>query len=350
MGRHRGRGTFTSGVARAFPGGQAAHPEDQNEEENEEKLRKNGRTYRKMRKDWGNVPGNVCILPTREWEAGYGPDFYPGPGGSHMMGVCCSYVGLISDPVGGGNSTFFQVGVCSPNFRLSVGIANWYLSLKEGACELKISRGLSLWAENFQIWGLRAKIWAKIEAIEAKISKFSHKGSCELTLLVEMGPLQTTGEAWKGGLQGHTSPYPLSRSVPPGLKTCVQFPTKIGLSLRNGSAFPKFQGAMRTLTKYISRKFTKMTLKNDGQGFQGSSGMHTSIQTKFEYSLHVKEWTKRWCSIHSEKSENHFKREILPKKRVIDITPKEWHFTSIRVKINDSSLPLKTCCPQSNCI
>ena len=27
-----------SGVARAFPGGQAAHPEDQNEEENEERL------------------------------------------------------------------------------------------------------------------------------------------------------------------------------------------------------------------------------------------------------------------------------------------------------------------------
>ena len=30
-----------------------------------------------------------------------------------------------------------------------------------------------------------------------------------------MGPLQTKGEAWKGGLQGHTSPYPLSSSVPP---------------------------------------------------------------------------------------------------------------------------------------
>ena len=40
-----------SGVARAFPGERAAHPEDQNEEENEEKLRKNERSYRKMRKD-----------------------------------------------------------------------------------------------------------------------------------------------------------------------------------------------------------------------------------------------------------------------------------------------------------
>ena len=58
-----------SGVARAFPGGRAAHPEDQNEEENEEKLRKNERSYRKMRKDWGNHP----IFPAREWEASYGP-------------------------------------------------------------------------------------------------------------------------------------------------------------------------------------------------------------------------------------------------------------------------------------
>ena len=59
-----------SGVARAFPGGWAVRPEDQNVEENEEKLRKNKRTYRKMKKDWGNV----LILPTWEWEAGYGPE------------------------------------------------------------------------------------------------------------------------------------------------------------------------------------------------------------------------------------------------------------------------------------
>ena len=58
-----------SGVARAFTGGRAAHPEDQNEEENEENLRKNESKYLKMRKDWGNV----LILPTWEWEAGYSP-------------------------------------------------------------------------------------------------------------------------------------------------------------------------------------------------------------------------------------------------------------------------------------
>ena len=58
-----------SGVARAFPGERAAHLEDQNEEENEENLRKYEINYRNMGKDWGNGP----ILPTREWEAGYGP-------------------------------------------------------------------------------------------------------------------------------------------------------------------------------------------------------------------------------------------------------------------------------------
>ena len=45
-----------------------AHPEDQNEEENQENLKKNERTYKKIKKDWWNVP----IFPTRECEDGYG--------------------------------------------------------------------------------------------------------------------------------------------------------------------------------------------------------------------------------------------------------------------------------------
>ena len=68
--------------------------------------------------------------------------------------------------------------------------------------------------EFFCVVGFRAKIWAKIEAVEAKFSQ--NLGSCELTLLLEMGPLRTSGAAWKGGLQGRTSSYPLSRSVLPG--------------------------------------------------------------------------------------------------------------------------------------
>ena len=61
--------TFRSGVARAFPGEPPTRKTKMRK-----KIKKiwwkNERTYRKMRKDWGNV----LILPTREWEAGYGPD------------------------------------------------------------------------------------------------------------------------------------------------------------------------------------------------------------------------------------------------------------------------------------
>ena len=128
-------------------------------------------------------------------------------------------------PGGGGHSTFFQVGVCGPYFR-SVGLANWHLPLKRGACERKISKLGGLWAENFQIWGLvswkfpnlgacELKFGWKLRLLRLKFPHFLKRGSCELTLLLEMGPLRAAGEAWKGGLQGRTSPYPLSRSVPP---------------------------------------------------------------------------------------------------------------------------------------
>ena len=60
---------YSSGVARAFPGGRLAHPEDQNEEENKWSLRKNKKTCsnfeEKMRK--------VELLLTQDCEAGYGP-------------------------------------------------------------------------------------------------------------------------------------------------------------------------------------------------------------------------------------------------------------------------------------
>ena len=127
---------------------------------------------------------------------------------------------------GGGHSTFFQVGVCGPDFQ-SVGLANWHSPLK---------RGGGLWVENFQIWGLvswkfpnlglvswkfpnlgacELKFGWKLRLLRLKFPNFLKRGSCELTLLLEMGPLRAAGEAWKGDLQGRTSPYPLSRSVPP---------------------------------------------------------------------------------------------------------------------------------------
>ena len=127
--------------------------------------------------------------------------------------------------VPGGHSTFFQVGVCGLDFR-SVGVANWHFPLKRGACERKISKFGGLWAENFQIWGLvswkfpnlgacELKFGWKLRLLRLKFPNFLKRGSCELTLLLEMGPLRAAGGAWKGGLQGRTSPYHLSRSVPP---------------------------------------------------------------------------------------------------------------------------------------
>ena len=102
---------------------------------------------------------------------------------------------------GGGPQLFFQVGVCSRIFevwglRTDIclwkrglwtenvqiwGLANWKCP-NLGACELKISK----------VGGLWAKIWAKIEAVEVKISKFSHKGV-----------LWTDSFAWNGTLANY---------------------------------------------------------------------------------------------------------------------------------------------------
>ena len=127
----------------------------------------------------------------------------------------------------GGALNFFQVGVCGPDFR-SVGLANCYLPLKMGACELKISQFRGLWTENFPIWRLASWKFPNLEACELKFGwkmrllrlkfpNFLKRGSWELTFLREMRPSRTAEEAWKGGLQGRTSPYPISRSVPPGV-------------------------------------------------------------------------------------------------------------------------------------
>ena len=59
-----------SSVARAFQSGWLAHPEGQNEEENEKMLRKNKLNWLKYEENWGRVEN----LPTRDCEAGYGPD------------------------------------------------------------------------------------------------------------------------------------------------------------------------------------------------------------------------------------------------------------------------------------
>ena len=81
---------------------------------------------------------------------------------------------------------FFQVGICGPDFR-SVGLGNWHLPLKRGACERTISKFGDLWAENFKIWGLVSWIskfgglWAENFQIWGLVSwKFPNLGACEL--------------------------------------------------------------------------------------------------------------------------------------------------------------------------
>ena len=128
----------------------------------------------------------------------------------------------------GGALNLFQVGVCGQDFRM--GLANWYLPLKEGACELKISQFGGLWTENFPIWGLvswkfqnlgacelkisifgglRAKIWAKIEAaVEAKISKFSQKGVLWTDSFAWNGILANYKRGVKRGSSGPHIPIP----------------------------------------------------------------------------------------------------------------------------------------------
>ena len=134
----------------------------------------------------------------------------------------------IGTPRGGGHSTFFQVGVCGSDFR-SEGLANWHLPLKRGACERKLSKFEGLWAENFQIWGLLswnffskfwglwAKIWLKIEAVEAKISKFSQEGVLCTNSFAWNGTLASGRRGVKSGSSGPHIPIPpFWVSAPPG--------------------------------------------------------------------------------------------------------------------------------------
>ena len=58
----------------AFPGGRLAHPESQNEEENEKNLRKSKKIYQNLRKSMRKEE----LLPTQDCEAGYGPDYFIG--------------------------------------------------------------------------------------------------------------------------------------------------------------------------------------------------------------------------------------------------------------------------------
>ena len=67
-----------------------------------------------------------------------------------------------------------------------------------GACELKISKFGGLWA----------KIWVKIEAVEAKISKFSQKGVLWTDSFAWNGTLASGRRGVKRGSSGPHIPIP----------------------------------------------------------------------------------------------------------------------------------------------
>ena len=93
----------------------------------------------------------------------------------------------MSKTPGGGELTFFSGRGVRPGFPKCGVCELIFASDREGACELKISKlgacGLKvskfrgLWTENIsKFGGLKAKSWAKIKTVKAKISKFSQKG------------------------------------------------------------------------------------------------------------------------------------------------------------------------------
>ena len=99
------------------------------------------------------------------------------------------------------------------------GACELILASEKGACELKIPKFGGLWTENFQIWALWAKVWVKIEAVEAKISKFLKRGSYELTLLTLANSRRGVKRGFFRAAHPHT-PF-LGQCPPPG---CHQAP------------------------------------------------------------------------------------------------------------------------------
>ena len=142
-----------------------------------------------------------------------GSAYGPGPRGDYRSWINCAI--FLRGP--GGALNFFSGRGVRPGFP-KCGACELTFASEKGGLWAEISKFGGLRAENFQISGLVSWKFPNLEACELKFGwklrllrlkfpNFLKRGSCELTLLLEMGPLRAAGEAWKGGLQGRTSPY-----------------------------------------------------------------------------------------------------------------------------------------------
>ena len=107
----------------------------------------------------------------------------------------------------GATQLFFRYGCAAPIsvvWGLRTDICLWKGGLVSGkfpnlgACELKISKFGSLWAKR----------WVKIEAVEAKISKFSQKGVLWTDSFAWNGTLASGRRGVKRGSSGPHIPLP----------------------------------------------------------------------------------------------------------------------------------------------
>ena len=117
---------------------------------------------------------------------------------------------MINSPAGGGALNLFLVGMC-PDFQ------TWGLLSKTGAWELIIYQIFKLFNENRGQFGAsgakNCQYFLKIFYFGVRILHLSFEW--KLVNGLQLGVLWTTGEAWKGGLEGaqlHTSFF---RWVPP---------------------------------------------------------------------------------------------------------------------------------------
>ena len=104
-----------------------------------------------------------------------------------------------------------KAGLWTENLQIW-GLVNWKFR-NFGACELKISKFGGLWA----------KIWAKIETVEAKISTFSQKGLVSWLFCLKWDPCELQVRREKGVFRAAHPHTPFVGQCPPPRNTVCKY-------------------------------------------------------------------------------------------------------------------------------